>query len=137
MPAFIARVRAGVDDIVAAAGHEDTVAVFSHGGVINALVHDVMETERLLCVQVDYAGVTRLLWSSRRTDVLRGGRQRDRTRMGPAAAKPAVVDKSGDYDRPLRWTGSTSTPWTVTCARSASPAPVSCAASSSRAAGPT
>jgi broad specificity phosphatase PhoE len=64
-PAFIARVTQGIDDIVAAADHEDTVAVFSHGGVINALVHTVMKTQRLLCVQVDYAGVTRLLWSSR------------------------------------------------------------------------
>ncbi len=64
-PAFIARVTAGVDDILAAADHEDTVAVFTHGGVINALAHTVMKTERLLCVQVDYAGVTRLLWSSR------------------------------------------------------------------------
>ncbi len=63
---FIARVRAGVDDIVKAAKREDTVALFSHGGVINALVHDVMNTDRLLCVQVDYAGVTRLLWSSTR-----------------------------------------------------------------------
>lgn len=63
---FIARVRAGVDDIVSSAKREDTVALFSHGGVINALVHDVMGTERLLCVQVDYAGITRLLWSSTR-----------------------------------------------------------------------
>lgn len=64
-PAFIERVQAGVVDIVAAADHEDTVAVFTHGGVINALAHTVMKTDRLLCVQVDYAGVTRLLWSSR------------------------------------------------------------------------
>jgi probable phosphoglycerate mutase len=61
--AFRARVKAGVDDLVAAANHEDTVAVFCHGGVINALVHQIMRTERLLCVQVDYAGVTRLLSS--------------------------------------------------------------------------
>jgi broad specificity phosphatase PhoE len=61
--AFIARVKAGVADVVASAEHDDTVAVFSHGGVINALVHDIMRTERLLCVQVDYAGVTRLLSS--------------------------------------------------------------------------
>jgi probable phosphoglycerate mutase len=61
--AFIDRVMAGVADIVAAAKHEDTVAVFSHGGVINALVHRLMETRRLLCVQVDYAGITRLLSS--------------------------------------------------------------------------
>lgn len=64
--AFITRVKAGVDDIVKSAGREDTVALFSHGGVINALVHDVMGTERLLCVQVDYAGITRILWSSSR-----------------------------------------------------------------------
>ena len=61
--AFIERVNAGVADIVAAADHEDTVALFSHGGVINALVHTIMQTQRLLCVQVDYAGVTRLLSS--------------------------------------------------------------------------
>ncbi|MEU0498152.1 histidine phosphatase family protein [Mycobacterium sp. NPDC006124] len=61
--AFIARVMAGVGDVVAAAGHDETVAVFSHGGVINAVVHTVMKTERLLCVQVDYTGVTRLLSS--------------------------------------------------------------------------
>lgn len=61
--AFKARVKAGIDDLVAAADHEETVALFSHGGVINALVHQLMKTERLLCVQVDYAGITRLLGS--------------------------------------------------------------------------
>jgi broad specificity phosphatase PhoE len=61
--AFIARVKAGIKDIAGSAGHDDTVAVFSHGGVINALIHDIMGTRRLLCVQVDYAGVTRLLSS--------------------------------------------------------------------------
>lgn len=64
-PAFIERVRAGVDDIVGSASREDTVALFSHGGVINALVHTIMGTSQLLCVQVDYAGITRLLWSTR------------------------------------------------------------------------
>ncbi|SEH59065.1 probable phosphoglycerate mutase [Mycolicibacterium rutilum] len=64
--AFVERVQAGVDDIVHSAGRDDTVALFSHGGVINAVVHKVMGTERLLCVQVDYAGVTRVLWSSSR-----------------------------------------------------------------------
>jgi probable phosphoglycerate mutase len=63
--AFIARVMAGIDDVVDAAEHDETVAVFSHGGVINAVVHTIMKTERLLCVQVDYAGVTRLLKSRR------------------------------------------------------------------------
>jgi probable phosphoglycerate mutase len=63
--AFMARIFAAVDDIVATANREDTVAVFSHGGVINALLHRVLRTERLLSFNVDYASVTRLLWSSR------------------------------------------------------------------------
>lgn len=61
--AFQDRIWAGISDIVAAADHDDTVAVFSHGGVINAVVHRVMQTARLLCVQVDYVGVTRVLSS--------------------------------------------------------------------------
>lgn len=63
--AFLARIFAAVDDIVTAADREDTVAVFSHGGVINALLHRVLGTEKLLSFHVDYASVTRLLWSSR------------------------------------------------------------------------
>ena len=43
--------------------HEDTVAVFSHGGVINGLLHSILRTEKILCVNVDYAGITRLLSS--------------------------------------------------------------------------
>ena len=61
--AFRARVRAGVDDLVAAADPEDTVAVFSHGGVINVLLHEILGTTRLLSFPVDYASVTRLLFS--------------------------------------------------------------------------
>lgn len=63
--AFTARIFAAVDDVVASAEREDTVAVFSHGGVINALLHRILRTERLLSFHVDYASVTRLLWSSR------------------------------------------------------------------------
>ena len=135
-PAFIARVKAGVDDILAAADHEDTVAVFTHGGVINALAHDSHD-HRATAVRTGRLRrrhPAALVVAAEA--VLRRGSQRDRTRMGSAAAKPAVVDKSSD-NTPFRWTGLTSTPWTVTCARSASPAPASCAASSSRAAGPT
>ena len=40
-----------------------TSPVFTHGGVINGLVHTIMRTEKVLCVNVDYAGVTRLLSS--------------------------------------------------------------------------
>jgi broad specificity phosphatase PhoE len=61
--AFLARVNAGIRDIAAAAQHEDTVAVFSHGGVINGLLHGILRTEKILCVNVDYAGVTRVLSS--------------------------------------------------------------------------
>ena len=48
--AFLARITAGIDDLVAGADHDDTVAVFSHGGVINVLLHTILGTERLLCV---------------------------------------------------------------------------------------
>jgi len=61
--AFRARVVAAVDDVVAAADPEDTVAVFSHGGVINLLLHEILGTARLLSFPVDYASVTRLLYS--------------------------------------------------------------------------
>lgn len=61
--AFLARISAGIDDLVEAAGHDDTVAVFSHGGVINVLLHKILGTERLLSFHVDYASVTRLLSS--------------------------------------------------------------------------
>jgi broad specificity phosphatase PhoE len=61
--AFRARVRAAIDDLVAAAGPEDTVAVFSHGGVINVLLHEILGTARPLSFPVDYASVTRLLFS--------------------------------------------------------------------------
>lgn len=61
--AFLARVRAAIDDLVAAADPDDTVAVFSHGGVINVLLHQILGTARLLSFPVDYASVTRLLFS--------------------------------------------------------------------------
>ena len=61
--AFRARVREAVDDLVAAADPEDTVAVFSHGGVINVLLHEILGTARLLAFPVDYASLTRLLYS--------------------------------------------------------------------------
>jgi probable phosphoglycerate mutase len=61
--AFQARVGAAVDDVVAAADHEDTVAVFSHGGVINVVLHQILGTKRLLSFPIDYVSVTRLLFS--------------------------------------------------------------------------
>ena len=61
--AFLARIKYGVHDIAAAGDHEDTVAVFSHGGVINGLLHQILRTEKILSFNVDYAGITRLLSS--------------------------------------------------------------------------
>jgi len=61
--AFRGRVRAAVDDLVAATDPEDTVAVFSHGGVINVLLHEFLGTARLLSFPIDYASVTRLRFS--------------------------------------------------------------------------
>lgn len=58
--AFRSRVRAGLADIVAAAGHDDTVAVFSHGGVINVVLHEILKTPQPLSFPIDYASVTQL-----------------------------------------------------------------------------
>jgi len=61
--AFRARITTGLADIVAAAAHEDTVVVFSHGGVINVLLHEILGTRRMLSFPIDYVSVTRLLYS--------------------------------------------------------------------------
>lgn len=59
---FRGRVAAGLTDIVTAADHDDTVVVFSHGGVINVVLHELLGTARLLSFPIDYASVTRLLY---------------------------------------------------------------------------
>jgi probable phosphoglycerate mutase len=61
--AFLSRINEGIGDLVRAGDHEDTVAVFTHGGVINAALHAILRTEKILCVNVDYAGISRLLSS--------------------------------------------------------------------------
>jgi broad specificity phosphatase PhoE len=61
--AFRARVRAAADHVAASAEHEDTVAVFSHGGVINVVLHEILGTRRVLSFPIDYVSVTRLLFS--------------------------------------------------------------------------
>jgi probable phosphoglycerate mutase len=60
---FVGRVMAALADIVAACDHDDTVAVFSHGGVINVVLHRILGTERLLSFPIDYVSVTRLLYA--------------------------------------------------------------------------
>ena len=61
--AFLERINAGINELATVGDHDGTVAVFTHGGVINGLLHSILRTEKLLCVNVDYAGVTRLLSS--------------------------------------------------------------------------
>ncbi|MDT5136501.1 MAG: hypothetical protein QOD58_763 [Mycobacterium sp.] len=61
--AFRARVRAAVDDLVAGADPDETIAAFSHGGVINVVLHEILGTARLLSFPIDYTSVTRLLFS--------------------------------------------------------------------------
>ena len=58
--AFTDRVRSALRDIVAAAHHRDTVAVFSHGGVINVVLHELLGTAKPLSFPIDYASVTHL-----------------------------------------------------------------------------
>lgn len=60
---FCSRVADAVADVVASADAEDTVAVFSHGGVINVVLHQILGTARLLSFPIDYVSVTRLLFS--------------------------------------------------------------------------
>jgi broad specificity phosphatase PhoE len=61
--AFRVRVRAAIDDLVAGADPDETIAAFSHGGVINVVLHEILGTARLLSFPIDYASVTRLLFS--------------------------------------------------------------------------
>jgi broad specificity phosphatase PhoE len=61
--AFRARVQAAVDNVAGTAEHEDTVVVFSHGGVINVVLHEILGTRRILSFPIDYVSVTRLLFS--------------------------------------------------------------------------
>ena len=60
---FRRRVSAAVAEVVSKSAPQDTVAVFSHGGVINVVLHEILGTRRLLSFPIDYASVTRLLFS--------------------------------------------------------------------------
>lgn len=58
--AFRDRIFAALDDIGAQTPHTDTVAIFSHGGVINVVLHDILGTAKTLSFPIDYASVTTL-----------------------------------------------------------------------------
>lgn len=66
VPAFAARIGAALDDVIATAAHTDTVAVFSHGGVINVILHQILNTGTVLSFPIDYASVTTLRHSRRK-----------------------------------------------------------------------
>jgi len=63
--AFLKRVLAALDDVVRSSDHNDTAAIFSHGGVINVILHRILGTDRLLSFPIDYASITRLRYSRR------------------------------------------------------------------------
>ena len=58
--AFRGRITSALADIVATGNHSDTVAIFSHGGVINVTLHEILKTAKTLSFPIDYASVTAL-----------------------------------------------------------------------------
>jgi probable phosphoglycerate mutase len=70
--AFRDRVLAGLREVIAGVDHDDTAAVFTHGGVINVVLHDVLGTPNPLGFPIDYASVT-MLRHSRKGRVTVGG----------------------------------------------------------------
>lgn len=62
-PAFLGRISAAVEDIVAAADHRDTVVVFAHGGVINGLLHRILGTRKPLAFPLEYCSISSVLYS--------------------------------------------------------------------------
>ncbi len=61
--AFFQRISAAIVEIVANAGHSDTVVAFAHGGVINIMLQNVLGLERPLTFPIDYCSITRILYS--------------------------------------------------------------------------
>jgi probable phosphoglycerate mutase len=61
MDAFAARLRAGVDEIVADAGPGTSVAVVVHGGVVGELCRQATDSRPFAFVHGDNGGITRLV----------------------------------------------------------------------------
>lgn len=61
--AFRGRIDSALADIRDAADHRDTVAVFSHGGVINVALHQILGTAKVLSFPIEYASLTLLRYS--------------------------------------------------------------------------
>ncbi len=112
--AFCARVAAATADVVAAADPDQTVVVFSHGGVINVVLHQILGTPRLLSFPIDYVSVTRLLYarsgqatvvSTNCTEHVWDLLPRNRRRRGGDAAtarRPDSASPPGATDRSAR-----------------------------------
>lgn len=62
--AFKSRVIGAARRLAAAASRDDTVAVFTHGGVINVLLHHALGTSKLFPFRIDYVSVSDLRYSS-------------------------------------------------------------------------
>lgn len=61
--AFKARVAAAAHQLIAA-DRRDRIAVFSHGGVINVLLRNALETPKLFPFAIDYVSVSQLRYST-------------------------------------------------------------------------
>jgi 2,3-bisphosphoglycerate-dependent phosphoglycerate mutase len=61
MESFAARVRAGIEGVVAAAGPDVTVAAFVHGGVIGEACRQATESRPFAFVHADNGSLTRLV----------------------------------------------------------------------------
>ncbi|MGI9164167.1 MAG: histidine phosphatase family protein [Mycobacterium sp.] len=57
---FRGRIWSALNDISDATAHADTVALFSHGGVINVVLNEILGTAKTLSFPIDYASVTTL-----------------------------------------------------------------------------
>ncbi|MEU5841156.1 histidine phosphatase family protein [Rhodococcus sp. NPDC047139] len=60
---FRTRVLKGIDHVVEACEHAETVALFVHGGVVNIVLQQLLDLPRPLMFPIEYASVTRILVS--------------------------------------------------------------------------
>lgn len=61
--AFKSRVLDAVTEIAAGTDPADTVVAFTHGGVVNVLLQEILGLERPLTFPIDYCSITRILFS--------------------------------------------------------------------------
>ena len=100
---FRLRVGAAVTDIATTAAAGDTVVVFSHGGVINVVLQEILGTSRPLSFRIDYASITRLLFSRSGQVTVAGVNCTEHvwdllpTARDKSGAVGVVIDKSDDF----------------------------------------